>query len=62
MTDEETYTQQLDREAVAKARRKPFPDRSRVRRVVIDDDARRSIPHELARQRMAEGDDGVSHT
>jgi hypothetical protein len=43
MVDEETYRRDLDREAVAHARKR-FPDLTRVRRVRVDDEG--PTPHQ----------------
>jgi hypothetical protein len=60
MTDDE-YRNQIDAEAVAQARSKPWPDRSKVRRVRIEESelvnpraqlvrerAERRAPHQMA--------------
>lgn len=62
MTDDE-YRDTIDAEQVAQARGKPWPDRSRVRRVRIDD-----TPHRMAqavradheREREREGADDAA--
>jgi hypothetical protein len=63
VTDEVEYIQQLDREAVAQARSKPWPDRSRVRRVRVnepgDSTMQRRLAERLTYQRLTEDDDGT---
>lgn len=51
MTDEETYTRQLDREQVTQARKKPFPDLAKVRRVRVDEDVERRDAYRSANSR-----------
>jgi hypothetical protein len=39
MTDEDEFRSTIDREQVTQARRKPFPDLAKVRRVRVDDES-----------------------
>jgi hypothetical protein len=63
MTDDE-YRNQIDAESVAQARSKPWPDRSRVRRVRVEEPGptgfQRVLAERLTNQRLTEADDGTS--
>ena len=59
MTDDD-YRTQLDAEAVQRARsKKSWPDPAKVRRVAIYDGPARTLPKQMAHQRITEEDENV---
>jgi hypothetical protein len=63
MPDEDEYARQLDAEAVARARRKPWPSPGTVRRVRVEEPGdptmQRRLAERLTDQRLTEADDGA---
>jgi hypothetical protein len=54
VTNEDQYARQIDAEQVAQARSKPWPDRSKVRRVRIADGDQPTFPRENVERAMAQ--------